>query len=99
VALEPKTLQVKDRYTADQEFSSSPVIFEHQGKTLVVAAAKDGRLHLLDSAKLGGADHRTALSVTTASLKTPDFAPGALASWQDRSGTRWILTPTAAAAR
>jgi hypothetical protein len=95
VALEPKTLQVKDRYTADQEFSSSPVIFEHQGKTLVVAAAKDGRLHLLDSAKLGGADHRTALSVTTASLKTPDFAPGALASWQDRSGTRWILTPTA----
>jgi len=94
VALEAGTLKVKDWYTAGQEFSSSPVIFEYKGKVVVAATTKDGRVHLLDSANLGGADHRTALSVTPASLKTADFVPGALASWQDRSGTRWILAPT-----
>jgi hypothetical protein len=98
VALEPGTLKVKGWYSAgNQGFSSTPVIFEYQGKTLIAAATRDGRVHLLDSASLGGADHQTALSITAASLKTADFAPGALASWQDRSGTRWILAPTAGA--
>ncbi len=94
VALEPKTLQVKDWYTAGQEFSSSPVVFEYKGKTLIAATTKDGRVHLLDSAKLGGADHQTPLYATPASAKTGAFAPGALASWQDARGTRWILAPT-----
>jgi outer membrane protein assembly factor BamB len=35
------------------------------------------------------------LYTTPASSKTADFAPGALASWQNRSGSRWILAPTA----
>jgi hypothetical protein len=95
VALEPRSLKVKDRYSAgNQEFSATPVIFEYKGKTLIAATTKDGRIHLLDSANLGGADHQTPLSTTPASLKTADFAPGALASWQDRSGTRWLLAPT-----
>jgi outer membrane protein assembly factor BamB len=94
-ALEPGTLKVKAWYTAGkQEFSSSPVIFEYKGKNLIAATTKDGRLHLLDSANLGGADHQTALYTTPASAKAADFVPGALASWQDRSGTRWILAPT-----
>jgi outer membrane protein assembly factor BamB len=97
VALDPKTLQVKDWYTAGQEFSSSPVVFEYKGKTLIAATTKDGRVHLLDSASLGGADHRAALGATAASLKTADFTPGALASWQDPSGARWILAPTVGA--
>ena len=96
VALEAGTLKVKGWYSAgNQEFSSTPVIFEYQGKTLVAATTKDGRLHLLDSANLGGADHKTPLSTSSASLKTGEFMPGALASWQERSGTRWILAPTA----
>jgi len=95
VALEQGTLKVKGWYSAgNQEFSSTPVIFEYNGKTLIAAATKDGRIHLLDSATSGGPDHRTALSVTSASLKTADFMPGSLASWQDRNGTRWILAPT-----
>jgi hypothetical protein len=95
VALEAGTLKVKGSYSAgSQEFSSTPVIFEYKGKTLIAAATRDGRIHLLDSASLGGADQRTALFTTRASLKAADFAPGALASWQDRSGTRWILAPT-----
>ncbi len=87
VALDPKTLAVKASYSAgDQEFSSTPVVFNHQGRTLVAAATRDGRVHLLDSKNLSAA-----LFTTTASAK--DFAPGSLASWQDLNGTRWILVP------
>jgi len=98
VALDPKSLSVKGWYTANsQEFSSTPVIFEYKGKTLIAATTKDGRVHLLDSANLGGADHQTALYTTPASSKAADFAPGALASWQDASGARWILAPAVGA--
>lgn len=94
VALDPKTLSVKGRYAAGaHEFSSTPVIFEYKGKILIAATTKDGRVHLLDSANLrsGG---QTALYTTPASSKPGTTAPGALASWQDRSGARWILAPT-----
>ncbi|MGH9755856.1 MAG: hypothetical protein ACREA2_24000 [Blastocatellia bacterium] len=95
VALDPKTLSVKGWYTAGaHEFSSSPVIFEYKGKTLITATTKDGRVHLLDAANLGGANHQTALYTTPASSKPGATTPGALASWQDRSGARWILAPT-----
>jgi outer membrane protein assembly factor BamB len=95
IALEAGTLKVKGWYSAgSQELSATPVIFEYKGKTLIAATTKDGRVHLLDSANLGAADHQTALSTTTASLKTADFVPGALSSWQDRGGTRWLLAPT-----
>jgi outer membrane protein assembly factor BamB len=94
VALDQKTLSVKGWYTAgNQEFSSSPVIFGYKGKTLIAATTKDGRVHLLNSENLGGADHQTALFITPASVKAADFSPGALASWQDADGTRWILAP------
>jgi hypothetical protein len=94
VALDPKTLSVKGWYTAGaHEFSSSPVLFEYKGKTLIAATTKDGRIHLLDSANLGGADHQTALYTTPATSKAGSTSPGALASWQDASGARWILAP------
>ncbi|HEV2666674.1 MAG TPA: hypothetical protein VG324_17280, partial [Blastocatellia bacterium] len=94
VALDPKTLSVKGWYSAGaNEFSSSPVIFEYKGKTLIAARARDGRIHLLDSANLGGPDHKTALHTTPASAKAGATAPGALASWQDARGARWILAP------
>ncbi|MEK7831201.1 MAG: hypothetical protein AAB401_08960, partial [Acidobacteriota bacterium] len=89
-ALAPKTLQVKSSYTptgtaAGQEFSSTPVVFQFNGKTLIAAATKDGSVHLLDAASLS-----TAVATTAAAGK--DSAPGSLASYQDASGTRWILT-------
>jgi hypothetical protein len=100
VALDPKTLSVKDWYAAGaSEFSSTPVIFEYKGKNLMAATTRDGRAHLMDTANLGGADHKTALFTTPASSKEGTTAPGgpgapgALASWQDRSGARWILAP------
>jgi len=52
---------------------------------------------LLDCSNLGGAVHQTAVYTTPASSKAADFAPGALASWQDPSGARWILAPAVGA--
>jgi outer membrane protein assembly factor BamB len=92
VALEPKTLQLKARYTPGQEFTSTPVVFSHKSRILVAAATADGRIHLLDAATLGGADQKSALFQSPAA---PASASGALASWEDSAGTRWLLAATA----
>lgn len=86
-AIDPKTLQAKGSYTASgQAFSSTPVVFEFKGKTMIAAATKTGSVHLLDAANLSSA------VATTAAGK--EASPSALASWQDASGARWILVPT-----
>ncbi len=90
VSLEPKTLKVKDVYRAGQEFTSTPVTFQFKEKTMVAATTKDGRIHLVDGGALGGNAVKSAPYSSAA-----DFAPGALATWLDSSGTRWILAPTA----
>lgn len=97
VALEPKTLQLKDWFTDPKaDFSSTPVIFKSGDKEIVAAATKDGRIYLLDSDSLGGADHKTPLYISSAfSAVNTDYAPTALASWQDADGTTWILLPFA----
>ncbi|MGE0886726.1 MAG: hypothetical protein AB7P14_24565 [Blastocatellales bacterium] len=88
IALDGKTLAVKSSFSAGSlEFSSSPVIFAHKNKTLIAATTKDGRLHIFNSTDLS-----KPLTVSTATIKEADFAPGALSSWQDLSGTRWILS-------
>ena len=84
VALDGKTLAVKGSFAAGAEFTTSPTVFAHQDKTMIVAATKDGRIHLFDSRDLSK-------PVASSSATTKDFAPGALASWQDVAGTRWIL--------
>lgn len=91
VALAPKTLEVKGWYTASEPFVSSPVVFEHKSKVLLAAATKDGRMHVVDASSPGGPDHKTALAVSAAA---GEFKAGALASWEDRSGVRWLLAPT-----
>ncbi len=88
-ALEPGTLKQKASYKSGEAFTSSPVVFEFKGKDLIAVAAGDGRMHLLDAAALSG---------QTPLFKSPvyssgDFAAGALASWQDAAGVRWVLAP------
>jgi hypothetical protein len=92
VALEPGTLKVQGTYsTGGPGFASSPVVFDYKGKLLIAAATQDGRIHLLDGSSLGGA----AVAKTPAYSNATDFAAGALASWSDDSGTRWLLAPSA----
>ncbi len=81
VALDPKTLAVKSSYSAGQDFATAPVIFRDAGKTLIAAATKDGRLHILGAATLDK-------PYLVASLGA---APTALATWQDSAGARWLL--------
>ncbi|HLK50637.1 MAG TPA: hypothetical protein VKT49_21000 [Bryobacteraceae bacterium] len=92
-ALDPKTLLVKQTYSAGSEFSSSPVVFPFKGKDLVAAATRDGRIHLLDSASL-----RSMPLFITPAYSTATFDPGALATWQDVDGVRWLLAAASGAA-
>ena len=85
VALEPKTLNLKDSYPSGSDFTSSPVVFDYKGKILLAAAAKDGSIRLLDGASLKAA---------LASTMSQDGPGTGLASWQDAGGTRWILAAT-----
>ncbi len=97
VALMPKTLTVKDWFTApNADFTSGPTVIKHGDKELVAAATKDGRVYLLDAASLGGSDHKTAMFVSPAfsSAKT-EYQPQALAAWQDTDQTDWIAEPFA----
>ncbi len=99
LALEPKSLAVKDWFTDSKaEFSSSPTIFKQGDKEIVAAATTDGRIYLLDTTSLGGSDHKTPLFVSPAfsSAKT-DYVPRALASWKDADGATWIAEPFAGA--
>lgn len=91
VSLEPKTLKVKEVYRAGSELTSSPVVFQFNEKTMIAVASKDGRLHLVDGASMASAVAKSAPNAAG------EFNPGALATWQDASGTRWILASTASA--
>lgn len=101
LALTPKDLKEKDHFTlppsgggatdAARE-GATPVVFRRNGKDVVVAASRDGRLFLLDSSALGGADHRTPLAVS----QPAGAIRGAFASWEDPdTGSRWIYAPLA----
>jgi len=87
VALEAGTLNVKGTYKAGAKLVSSPVIFDFKGKDLVAVAVADGTLHLLDAAKLDAP-----LAKSPAYSKA-GYVAGALASWQDPGGNRWVLAP------
>jgi outer membrane protein assembly factor BamB len=98
VSLEPKTLKLRDYFTQPKaDFTTSPLVFQHKDKDLIVAAGKDGHLYILNSTSFGGTDHHTAQSSTAVGVSGADIAPAALASFEDTDGTRWVLVPTATA--
>jgi outer membrane protein assembly factor BamB len=97
VALEPKTLKLKDWFSApDADFNASPVVFRYKNKDVVVASANDGRLYVLDASSLGGPDHKTPLFVTP--KYTAAGVASGVATWEDQ-GTRWIAAPVVGSAQ
>jgi outer membrane protein assembly factor BamB len=94
VSLDQKTLTQKDWFSTTTPFTSNPVVFQYKGKDVIVAANRDGRLYVLDSASLGGADHKTMLHKSSQISATVE-EPTGLASWQDSAGTRWIVATVA----
>jgi hypothetical protein len=99
VALDPKTLAVKDWYTQPGvEIVSPPLVFQEAGTDIVVVTTKDGRLLLLDAASLGGANHATPL-LASASVTggAATFAGQAPAMWQERTAVASEASGAAAA--
>jgi outer membrane protein assembly factor BamB len=95
VALEPGTLTLRDHFTADSPFTTAPVAFRVRDRDLLAVGNGDGRIYLLDARTLGGTDHRTPLATSDQYAGAPDHARGALASWEDAQGTRWVLATSA----
>ena len=61
-------------------------------------SSKECRLWLIDTASMGGEDHRTPVHRTPLFCNEEvNFAVtgvwGALASWEDQKGIRWIIVP------
>ena len=87
VALDPKTLAVKDWFRQpDVEFAAPPVLLQESGKDIVAATTRDGRVLLLDAASLGGTNHDTPL-FASASLTggAATFAAQSPAMWEERA--------------
>ncbi len=107
VALDPKTLRLKDWFTqSTTEFVTGPTILRHGDREVIAAATRDGRVVLLNAASLGGSDHATPLVTTRSWLGAgATVSADALAAWQQpgaASGpgtaagtTSWILLPAA----
>lgn len=96
VALDPKTLAVKDWFTQPgAEFVTGPTVFQHNGRDIVAAATRSGRVLLLDAASLGGANHATPLhrSAALASGGATVAADAALATWQQAATSPPSGTP------
>ncbi len=105
LALDPATLAVKDFFVgADRtavkgrvgESGPTPTVFSWKGKDMVVAAGSDGRIDLLDSASLGGADHHKPVFETEPVASDDQHYDGdgfraGFSTWTDSAtDARWI---------
>lgn len=108
LAVDAKTLQLKSYFTPknyayidkkDLDMgNTTPVVFPYGKKELVATGGKEGVLWLLDAADLGGPDHCTPLyaSPLLANPKGSYFGHGfwgALSTWTEKDGTRWLYAP------
>jgi len=89
VTLEPKTLKLKEVFKAGHEFTTSPLVFQSGAKTWIAAATRDGRIYALDAAAF-----TTPVYQSEVLVPGDDFHPGALASWQDPAGLRYVVAVT-----
>ncbi len=109
VKLDPKTgaLKLKDYFgppnaeyllKRDLDLQVTGPVFEHAGREWLVQASKECRTWLLDTSALGGEDHSTAEHRSQLICnEDQDYQAagvyGAMATYEDASGTRWVLVP------
>ena len=82
----------------DLDINVTGPVFDFKGREYTVQSSKECRIWLLDTASLGGEDHRTPVYRTPLVCNEEvHFAGagvwGALSTWEDTDGTRWILMP------
>ncbi len=79
--------------------NSTPVVFDWRGRKLAAVGGKGGVVYLMDTAALGGPDHRSAawssplLSNDKRSFQNHGVW-GSLGSWTDPAGRVWLYVPT-----
>ena len=82
----------------DLDMNVTGPVFDYKGKEYTVQSSKECRIWLLDTSALGGEDHRTPVYrtplVCNEEVQFAAAGPwGALATWEDADGTRWVLMP------
>ena len=107
VELKDSEVRMKDYYTPtnwewllkrDLDPNNTPTIFMYKGREIVAASGKECRMMLLDPSSPGGANHQTPMFRSDLFCnEAVDFQDhgswGALSSWEDEKGVRWILAP------
>ena len=109
VKLDPKTgaLKLKDYFgppnaeyllKRDLDLQVTGPVFDHAGREWLVQASKECRTWLLDTSALGGEDHSTAEHRSQLICnEDQDYQAagvyGAMATYEDAGGTRWVLVP------
>ena len=88
--LKPKQNFQADAPGANAHSQITPTVFEFKGRDLIVTAAADGRLYLIDSDNFGGDDHKTYLHRTE---PVAGRLWGGLSTWTDPAGVRWVAAP------
>jgi len=102
-----KALEMSDWFTPtnavwlrkrDLDMNVTGPIFEYKGREYIAESSKECRIWLLDTAAMGGEDHRTPVYTTplvcNEEVQFMAAGPwGALATWEDADGTRWVLMP------
>lgn len=82
----------------DLDMNVTGPVFDYKGKEYLAQSSKECRIWLLDTSNLGGEDHRTPVYRTPLVCNEEvHFAGagvwGALATWEDTDGARWVLMP------
>ncbi len=109
VKIDPKTgaLKLKDYFgppnaeyllKRDIDLQVTGPVFDHDGREWLVQGSKECRTWLLDTSALGGEDHSTAEHRSALICnEDQDYQAagiyGAMASYLDAKGTRWVLVP------
>jgi hypothetical protein len=82
----------------DLDPNNTPTIFKYKEHEIIAASGKECRLVLLEPDAPGGANHQTPMFRSDLFCnEAVDFQDhgswGALSSWEDGQGNRWILAP------
>lgn len=108
VAVNGTTLALKDYFTPrNYEYiakkdldmgNTTPVVFQYGSKELVATSGKEGVIYLLDASCMGGTDHMTPLYKSELltngeGLYWGHGFWGALSTWVDKKGVRWLYAP------
>lgn len=105
--LDPETLKLEDYFTPknwdyvrkrDFDITTSPAVFRHKGRELLVLAGKEGLIYLMDGANMGGLSHHEALYTTPQLANDKEWFEamgvwGGFSTYLDEQGRRWLYAP------